>query len=93
VDCPVELGSEYDVEISQMSPNGEGMANFKGFWVFVRNVKLGEMVKVRITFLDSISADAEVISRTRCVHDYSLVKVDVFNKKKLCFGANIGSAR
>jgi predicted RNA-binding protein with TRAM domain len=64
VDCPVELGSEYDVEISQMSPNGEGMASFKGFWVFVRNVKLGEKVKVRITFLDSISADAEVISRT-----------------------------
>ena len=62
--CPVILGNEYDVDISQISPNGEGLANVKGFWVFVPNVKLGEKVKVRIIFIDSVSADAEVVSRT-----------------------------
>jgi predicted RNA-binding protein with TRAM domain len=47
-----------------MSPNGEGLAIIKGFWVFVPNVKLGERVRVRIKYIDSVSADAEVISRT-----------------------------
>ena len=63
-DCPVILGEEYEVEISQMSPNGKGLATVKGFWVFVPNVKLGEKVKVRIKYLDSVSADAEVIPFT-----------------------------
>lgn len=63
-DCPVILRNEYDVDISQMSPNGEGLAIVKGFWVFVPSVKLGEKVKVRIIYIDSISADAEVVSRT-----------------------------
>ena len=44
-------------------PNGEGLANIKGFWIFVPDVKVGDKVKVRITNLDSVSADAEVISR------------------------------
>ena len=63
VDCPVLLGNGYDVEISQMSPNGEGLAAVKGFWVIVPNVKLGEKVTVRIKYIDSVSADAELISR------------------------------
>ena len=43
--------------------NGEGLANIKGFWIFVSDVKVGDKVKVRVTNLDSVSADAEVISR------------------------------
>jgi predicted RNA-binding protein with TRAM domain len=46
-----------------MSPNGEGIASVKGFPVFVGNVKLGDHVKVKITNLDSVSADAEITSR------------------------------
>jgi 23S rRNA (uridine2552-2'-O)-methyltransferase len=57
------MGNEYEVEISQMSPNGEGLAIIKGFWIFVPNVKIGEKVKVKITTIDSVSADAEVIGR------------------------------
>ncbi len=60
-DCPVDLGREYEVEISEMSPNGEGIAKVKGFTVFVGNVKLGDRVNVKITYLDSISADAEIV--------------------------------
>ncbi len=62
-DCPVDLGKEYEVEISEMSPNGEGIAKVKGFTVFVGNVKLGDRVNVKITYLDSISADAEIGGR------------------------------
>jgi predicted RNA-binding protein with TRAM domain len=59
--CPVILGNEYEVEISQMSPNGEGLGSVNGFWVFVPGVKLGEKVKVKIKYIDSVSADAEVV--------------------------------
>jgi predicted RNA-binding protein with TRAM domain len=46
-----------------MAPNGEGIASVKGFLVFIGNVKLGDHVKVKITNLDSVSADAEITSR------------------------------
>ena len=45
-----------------MSPNGEGIGRVKGFMIFVGNVKVGDHVKVRITNLDSVSADAKVVS-------------------------------
>ena len=45
-----------------MSPNGEGIGRVKGFMVFVGKVKVGDHVKVRITNLDSVSADAEIVS-------------------------------
>jgi predicted RNA-binding protein with TRAM domain len=61
--CPVTVGNEYEVEVSQMSPNGEGIASVRGFPVFIGNVRVGDHVKVRITGLDSVSADAEVTSR------------------------------
>ena len=44
-------------------PNGEGLASIKGFWIFVPNVKVGDKVKVRVASIDSVSADAEVISQ------------------------------
>jgi predicted RNA-binding protein with TRAM domain len=46
-----------------MSPNGEGMSTFKGFWIFVPKVKVGDKVRVKVTNMDSVSADAEVISQ------------------------------
>jgi predicted RNA-binding protein with TRAM domain len=51
------------VDISQMSPNGEGIASVKGVMVFINNVKLGDHVKVKITNIDSVSAYAEITSR------------------------------
>jgi len=47
-----------------MSPNGEGIARVKGFMVFVANTKIGEHVKAKITYLDSVSADAEIVSQS-----------------------------
>ena len=44
----MEVGSEYDVEISEISPNGEGLATVKGFWIFVPNVKVGDKVRVKV---------------------------------------------
>jgi predicted RNA-binding protein with TRAM domain len=58
-ECPVDVGKVYEVDIVEMSPRGEGIARVKGFPVFVPNAKLGEHATVRITNLDSVSADAE----------------------------------
>jgi predicted RNA-binding protein with TRAM domain len=57
------VGNEYEVEITQMLPNGEGSAIIKGFSIFVPNVKVGDKVKVKVLTLDSVSADAQVVSR------------------------------
>jgi len=46
-----------------VSPNGEGMAQIKGFLVFVSDAKLGDHLKVKISNLNSISANAEIIAR------------------------------
>jgi predicted RNA-binding protein with TRAM domain len=56
------VGNEYDIEITQMTPKGEGWAIVKGFSIFVPNVKIGDKVKVKILTLDSVSADAEIVS-------------------------------
>ncbi|MCJ7713976.1 TRAM domain-containing protein [Candidatus Bathyarchaeota archaeon] len=46
-----------------MSPNGKGMANIKGVLVFIPNGKLGEHLTVKITNIDAISAEAEIINQ------------------------------
>ncbi len=61
-ECPVEIGKEYEVDITETTPRGEGIGRVKGFSVFVPNTKLGDHVTVRITNLDSVSADAEKIA-------------------------------
>jgi predicted RNA-binding protein with TRAM domain len=59
--APVELGNEYDVDITETSPNGEGIAKIRGFAIFVPMAKLGDHVKVRIKNVNSIAADAEIV--------------------------------
>jgi predicted RNA-binding protein with TRAM domain len=57
----MEIGEEFDVDIIDISPNGEGVAKIKGFPVFIKNAKANEHVKIRITNLISGCADAEVV--------------------------------
>ena len=59
---PVKLGKEYEVDITETSPNGEGIARIKGFLIFIPNQKPGDHVKVKITRLYSMNADAEVVA-------------------------------
>ena len=57
----MEIGEEFEVDVIDMSPNGEGVAKIKGFPVFIKNAKVSEHVKIRITNLISGCADAEVV--------------------------------
>ncbi|HUK84636.1 MAG TPA: TRAM domain-containing protein [Candidatus Acidoferrum sp.] len=63
MDYPFEIGDEFEVDVLDMSPNGEGIAKIKGFPVFIGNAKANEHVKVRITKIVSGCADAEIIAQ------------------------------
>ena len=45
-----------------MSPNGEGIAKIKNFPVFIKNAKLNEHVKIKITDIGSGCADAQIVT-------------------------------
>ncbi len=61
INYPFEIGDEYEVDVEEMSPNGEGIAKIKGFPVFIGNAKANEHLRVRITKIISGCADAEII--------------------------------
>ena len=46
---PVEAGKEYEVDITEISRQGDGIARVQGFVVFVKNGKVGSKVKVKVT--------------------------------------------
>ena len=45
---PVEVGKEYDVEVTEISRQGDGIARVQGFVIFVKNGKIGQRVKVKV---------------------------------------------
>jgi 23S rRNA (uracil1939-C5)-methyltransferase len=58
----MSIGEEFEVTIFDIAPNGEGVAKIKNYPVFVKNAKLDERVKVRITNLTAGAADAEIVT-------------------------------
>jgi predicted RNA-binding protein with TRAM domain len=60
---PVEVGSEYDVDIQETSRRGEGIARIQGLVIFVPNTKTGDHVKIKITRISRRFAEAEVVSQ------------------------------
>ena len=59
---PVETGKEYDVQITETSRQGDGIAKVQGFVIFVKNAKVGQNVKIKITNVGSRFATAEVVA-------------------------------
>ena len=57
----MRIGEEIEVDIIDMSPNGEGIAKIKGFPIFIRNTRINDHVKISITNLISGCAEAEVV--------------------------------
>jgi 23S rRNA (uracil1939-C5)-methyltransferase len=58
----MEIGDEFEVDIEDTSPNGEGIAKIKGFPVFISNAKPKERVKIKITSLSTGCVDAQIVS-------------------------------
>jgi len=59
--CPVQVDGEYDVEISEVSRRGEGIARIRGFVIFVPETKPGDHVKIKITKISRRCANAVVV--------------------------------
>jgi predicted RNA-binding protein with TRAM domain len=58
---PVEKGKEYDVQITEISRKGDGIARVQGFIIFVKNGQVGQSVKIKITEIGSTFATAEIV--------------------------------
>ena len=58
---PVETGKEYDVEITEVSKRGDGIARVQGFVIFVAGAKAGQKAKIRITSIGERFAKAELL--------------------------------
>jgi predicted RNA-binding protein with TRAM domain len=59
---PVETGKEYDVQISEISRKGDGIARVQGFVIFVKDGKVGQNAKIRVTQVGNRFATAEIIN-------------------------------
>lgn len=58
---PVEEGKEYDVDVTELSRQGDGIARIQGFVIFVKGDKVGDKCKVKITNVGQRFATAEKV--------------------------------
>jgi predicted RNA-binding protein with TRAM domain len=58
---PVESGKEYDVQITEVSRKGDGIARIQGFVIFVKNGKVGQNAKIRVVQVGNRFATAEIV--------------------------------
>jgi predicted RNA-binding protein with TRAM domain len=59
--CPVNVGSEYDVKIEDKGKDGDGIARVDGFVVFVPGGEVGQEVKVKVNATRRKFAFAEIV--------------------------------
>jgi predicted RNA-binding protein with TRAM domain len=59
---PVEIGNEYELEVSEISRKGDGVARFHGFVIFVRKGTVGQKRKVKIDQIGSRFAIGTVVN-------------------------------
>lgn len=58
---PVEAGKEYDVELTELSRRGDGVAKIQGFVIFVNGGKVGDKVKIKVETVGPRFATAIVL--------------------------------
>ena len=52
---PVEVGKQYEVDVTEISRKGDGIAKIQGFVIFVENGKVGNKIKVEKAATNGIS--------------------------------------
>jgi predicted RNA-binding protein with TRAM domain len=60
--APVEVGKEYDVEITEISRRGDGIAKIENFVIFVAGSKAGQKAKIKVVDVAPRFAKAEIIA-------------------------------
>lgn len=59
--APVQVGKEYEVEVTAISEKGDGIARIQGYVIFVRSGKIGQNAKVRIISVGERFAISEIV--------------------------------
>ena len=59
---PVEIGKQYEVEITEISRQGDGVARVQGFVIFVKNGKVSQNVKVQVERVGARFATATLVA-------------------------------
>ncbi len=59
--CPVELGEELLVNITDVGPNGDGMSRIQGYVIMVPKAKPRDCVKIKLTQIGEKAAIGEII--------------------------------
>ncbi len=60
--APVEVGKEYEVEVTEISKQGDGVARIQGFVIFVKSGKAGQKAKIKIDQVADRFAKATIVS-------------------------------
>jgi len=58
---PVETGKEYDVQVTEISRKGDGIARIQGFVIFVKDGKVGQNAKIRVLQVGNRFVIAEIV--------------------------------
>jgi len=59
---PVEVGKEYEIDVTEISRLGDGVARVQGFVVFVKKGKVGQKVRVKVEQVGSRFATAILVA-------------------------------
>ncbi len=59
--CPVELGEELLVNITDVGPSGDGMTKIQGYVIMVPKAKPRDCLKIKITQVGDKTAIGEII--------------------------------
>ena len=58
---PVEVGKEYEVDVTDISRKGDGIARVQGFVVFVGNATVGNKIRIKVTEVADRFAKAIIV--------------------------------
>jgi predicted RNA-binding protein with TRAM domain len=58
---PVETGKEYDLHVTETSRKGDGIVRIQSFVIFVKNGRIGQDVKAKVTSVGERFATAEIV--------------------------------
>jgi predicted RNA-binding protein with TRAM domain len=58
---PVETGKEYNLQITETSRKGDGIARIRGYVIFVKGGQIGQDVKAKVTSVGERFATAEIV--------------------------------
>ena len=59
--APVSEGQTLEVDVTEVSRRGDGIAKVEGFVIFVPNTKSGDHVTIKVTSVRNRFAIAEVV--------------------------------